>query len=46
MTALLVAGAIGLACGLGFWAYALFQRPRERRDGGPYPKVVLPGERP
>jgi hypothetical protein len=32
----------GLATGVGFWAYALFQQPKERADGGPYPIVDLP----
>ena len=34
----------GLATGVGFWAYALCQQPKERVDGGPYPPVDLPGE--
>ena len=32
----------GLATGVGFWAYAMYQQPRERADGGPYPIVDLP----
>ena len=32
----------GLIVALAIWRYAMFQEPKQRADGGPYPKVVLP----
>lgn len=34
----------GLATGIGFCVYAMYQQPKERADGGPYPPVDLPGD--